>query len=342
MLQHMIKRYIIYIAMLLAAATIFLMVSCSGNGQTRQSAQSQDVTNRQQQLRIPVFDPDTAYAFIEAQLAFGPRVPNTEAHRQCASWLTATLQAYADTVYVQQAKVRAYNGTVLDIQNIIGVFQPEKKTRLLLCAHWDSRPYADWDPDPANHYTPIPGANDGGSGVGVLLEIARQLSMHHPNVGVDIVLFDAEDYGQHQSVTTPDNDSWALGSQYWAKNTHVPAYRAKYGILLDMVGASGATFLREGYSMLFAPTIVRKVWETARSAGFGHFFLERDGGFITDDHFYVNTITDIPTINIIHLDDSTPHGFFPYWHTLKDNMDVIDRATLMAVGQTVLTVVFRE
>ncbi len=295
---------------------------------------------KKERTRPPLFSADSAYNYIEKQVSFGPRVPNTEAHREAGNWLAATLGGFADTLYLQETRVRAYDGTVLNITNIIGVFQPDKRRRILLCAHWDSRPYADYDPDPASHYTPIDGANDGASGVGVLLEIARLLHAQAPDIGIDIIFFDAEDYGRHRFSDRPDEDSWALGAQHWARNPHRPDYFARFGILLDMVGASDAIFKREGYSMLYAPNIVRKVWETAQRIGYGHMFVNRDGGFITDDHYYVNMIRNIPTINIIHQDDSTPHGFFPQWHTLADNMSVIDKYTLRAVGETVVAVIY--
>ena len=320
---------------------IFLMLSCSGaieTGNNRYNAE----TKQEKPVIVPVFDPDSAYHFIAQQVAFGPRVPNTEAHRQAGLWLAGQLERFADTVYIQQTRVRAYNGTVLNIKNMIGVFQPESRRRILLCAHWDSRPYADYDPDPEKHYTPIDGANDGASGVGVLLEIARLISEEAPGTGIDIIFFDAEDYGRHRFSQLPEDDSWALGAQYWARNPHRPDYNARFGILLDMVGASGATFRREAYSMLYAPNVVRKVWDTAHRLGYGHLFLNTDGSFIVDDHYYINRIRNIPTINIIHQDDSTLHGFFPEWHTTGDNMDVIDRYTLQAVGETVMKVIYGE
>ncbi|MDR4987824.1 MAG: M28 family peptidase [Bacteroidales bacterium] len=319
---------------------LMLMLSC-GSGSDRQEA-GRMRTAADERHQVPRFDADSAYHFVARQVAFGPRVPNTEAHREAGSWLAEKLGFYADTLYLQETRVRAYDGTVLHIKNIVGVFQPENRRRVLLCAHWDSRPYADYDPDPANHYTPIDGANDGASGVGVLLEIARQISKQPTDVGIDIIFFDAEDYGRHRFSSRPDEDSWALGSQHWARSPHRPDYFARYGILLDMVGATDPKFKREGYSMLFAPNIVRKVWEIAGQAGYGHLFVNRDGRFIIDDHYYINRLRNIPTINIIHQDHSTEHGFFPQWHTLDDNMDVIDPYTLKAVGQTVLEVIYRE
>ncbi len=330
----MIRNHIPYLLM-------FLMLSCSSTVDPDRNRRETEA-EQAKTVSIPVFNPDSAYFFIEQQVAFGPRVPNSEAHRQAGLWLAGQLDRFADTLYIQQTRVRAYDGTVLNIKNIIGAFQPENRRRILLCAHWDSRPYADYDPDPEKHYTPIDGANDGASGVGVLLEVARLISKRVPNTGIDIIFFDAEDYGRHRFSDLQEEDSWALGAQYWARNPHRSDYDARFGILLDMVGASGATFRRESYSMLYAPNVVRKVWDTARQLGYGHMFLNTDGSFIVDDHYYVNRIRNIPTINIIHQDDSTPHGFFPEWHTTGDNMDVIDHYTLKAVGETIMRVIYKE
>lgn len=301
------------------------------------------VTEPRPSITVPTFNADSAYFFIERQVSFGPRVPNTASHRACAEYLIAKLKEYTDTVYVQNTRVRAYDGTVLNISNIIGALQPHNSNRILLCAHWDTRPIAEKDPDPAMRDKPIDGANDGGSGVGVLLEIARILRETSPPIGIDFIFFDAEDYGQPHNDHRPHMmDTWALGSQYWANNPHVPGYFANYGILLDMVGAYDATFLKEGYSMMYAPGIVRKVWNTAIRLGFDNYFIKRETNPITDDHYYINTIINIPTINIIHYDSHTGTGFFPYWHTHGDNMDIIDKNTLKAVGQTLLQVIFEE
>ncbi len=293
-------------------------------------------------LEIPEFNADSAWAFVNRQVAFGPRVPNTQAHRECGDWLQQSLERFADTVYVQATRVRAYDGTILNIRNFIGSFKPEKNNRILLCAHWDTRPWADHDPNPENHFKPFDGANDGASGVGVLLEIARLLSKQQPNLGVDIIFFDAEDYGEHEQSRRFERDTWALGSQHWAKSPHKPDYYARFGILLDMVGASGATFKKEGYSMLYAPNIVRKVWGIAQREGFSHLFVNDEGSHIMDDHYYVNDIRNIPTINIIDQRRDTPHGFFEHWHTMQDNMDAIDKNTLHAVGSTVVRAIYNE
>lgn len=211
----------------------------------------------------------------------------------------------------------------------------------MLLSHWDSRPWADADPDEKNRHTPILGANDGASGVGVLLEIARQLHKQQPELGIDIVLVDAEDYGPHQSYEgTHKEEQWALGSQYWAQNPHVQGYNARFGILLDMVGAKDATFLYEGYSEEFAKGINRKVWNTANNLGYGRYFVKERGSTVTDDHLFVNRNARIPTIDIIQCSEET--GFYENWHTLKDDMDGIDRNTLKAVGQTIMEVIYKE
>lgn len=293
-----------------------------------------------QAVEIPAFDADSAYEYMARQVKFGYRIPGTKAHKATAQWLESELQRHGATVITQQTTVTAYNGEQLPICNIIGSFSPEKGKRILLLAHWDSRPYADYDPNPANHRTPIDGANDGASGVGVLLEIARQIGSKLPNAGIDILFADAEDYGApswHADVS----ESWALGTQYWATHPHKPGYRARYGILLDMVGAKEGVFYREQLSQYYAQPIVDKVWQCAEQLGYGHLFRNETGGAITDDHVYTNQ-AGIPTIDIIQLDPNSATGFVPQWHTLDDNMSHIDKSVLKAVGQTVLTVIYEE
>lgn len=291
----------------------------------------------------PVFDADSAYAYVAEQVAFGPRVPNSEAHKKCASYLATELERHGATFYLQEAMLTAYNGDKLQAVNIIGSFNPDQTRRVLLFAHWDSRPYADHDDDEANHHKPIDGADDGGSGVGVLLEVARQLGQKAPSIGIDIIFFDAEDYGTPEFVREYTPDSWCLGSQYWAKKPHVPNYKAEYGILLDMVGSKGATFYKELTSMKYAARYVEKVWATARDLGYGKYFVNAKGSAITDDHQYVIEGRQIPCLDIINIDpDNKKNGFGVYWHTVNDKMDIIDKHTLKAVGQTVLTVIYNE
>jgi hypothetical protein len=320
----------------------FLVIFHGCREQTKKGTAEEKQSMETKNVFIPEFNADSAYKYIEHQLAFGPRVPNTPAHKACAAWLEASFKRFTPNVVVQRANLRAFDGTMLDSRNIIAVFNPEIQSRVLLCAHWDSRPWADHDQDPAKRKKPVPAANDGGSGVGVLLEIARQMSQHNPGIGVDIVLFDSEDYGEPQEMQGTNEDSWGLGSQYWSKNPHVPGYSARYGILLDMVGAKGATFTMEGTSMYFAPDIMRRVWDIAQRLGYDEYFLTKKTGNLIDDHVYVNQNLRVPTIDIIDYDQDREKGFFEYWHTTKDDMSNISKETLHAAGHTILTAVYES
>ncbi len=292
-------------------------------------------------VSVPAFDADSAYSYVAQQVAMGYRIPGTEAHAKTADWLVAELQRHGAEVVTQRTTVTAYDGTRLPICNIIGSFGTEKSQRILLLAHWDSRPYADYDPDPAYHRTPIAGANDGASGVGVLLEIARHIGAQQPQVGVDVLLVDAEDYGAPAWVQGDNGETWALGSQYWATHPHKPGYRARYGILLDMVGGRDAGFYREQLSQYYASQVLDKVWQCAARLGYSHLFIDEMGGAVTDDHLYTNK-AGIPTIDIIQHDPASATGFVRQWHTREDNMSNIDAEVLKAVGQTVLTVIYEE
>jgi len=313
---------------------MLLIISCNDSKKSKNIKKEEQIT-----VQIPNFDADSAFYFVKAQTDFGPRVPNTEAHRKCALFLQNQLEQYCDKVIVQPFTATTFDGTKINGKNIIGSFFPEKQRRILLAAHWDSRPFADNDPNPANRETPIDGANDGASGVGVLLEIARQLKEKNPEIGIDIIFFDAEDWGP-RGGQNETGDWWCLGSQYWARNPHVVNYKADFGILLDMVGAPNAKFLQEGISMRYAPQIVAKVWAKAYKLGFRDYFQNFAGNLITDDHYYVNKIAKIPMINIIHQDHTTGTGFVSTWHTLQDNISNIDKQTLYAVGTTVLAVIY--
>jgi Zn-dependent M28 family amino/carboxypeptidase len=315
------------------------MISCS---QTPSSSSAKVESQPVKQQNVPAFDADSAWVFVENQVKFGPRVPNSEAHVACGNYLTSELKRFGAQVYEQEATLIAYNGTQLKAKNIIGSYNPENSKRVLLFAHWDSRPYADHDKDPANHKKPIDGADDGASGVGVLLEMARQFSIKSPAIGIDIIFFDAEDYGTPEFVKEYKENTCCLGAQFWAKNPHVKGYKADFGILLDMVGAKNASFFKEATSMRYAPQIVEEVWSTARDLGYGKFFINAEGGAITDDHQYVILGRNIPCIDIIYTDPESDNGFGPHWHTQNDTMDNIDRETLKAVGQTVLQVVYNH
>lgn len=292
------------------------------------------------------FNADSAYAFCEAQCAFGPRTMNSGAHDKCGEWIKEKFRQYGMDVTAQEMTLKAYDGTPLKCTNIIASYKPELTTRILICAHWDTRPWADNDPDEANHRKPVLGANDGASGIAVMLETARLIQQADTalNIGVDFVCFDAEDMGTPQWEDSGDSeDTWALGAQYWAKNPHRQGYEARFGILLDMVGGEGARFYQEGVSKHFAPEIVKKVWAAAKTAGYGSMFPETEGGMVTDDHLPINRNTGIPTIDIIaYYPDCERSNFGPTWHTVSDNMDHIDRDVLKAVGQTVVQILFSE
>lgn len=313
--------------------------SCEGDkkSQSHKVAESQSQT-----LTIPDFNADSAFHYVKQQLDFGPRVPGSEAHARCADWFIDFFNKNADTVYVQDFRTRLYNGNGIDGKNIIASFNPEAKKRIILAAHWDSRPFADHDPDEKNWNTPIDGANDGASGVGVLMEIARLLKDNPTKAGIDIILFDLEDYGAPAYANVMSNDDWALGSQYWSKNPHIYGYRAYFGILLDMVGAPNPRFPKEYYSQQFAPSLSNDVWRVARDLGYSDYFTNELGHPINDDHIYVNTIANIPMIDIIHLENNEDTSFYPYWHTLKDNIEQIDSKTLGMVGNVVVNVIYRQ
>lgn len=331
--MNMIKTFFV-----LLSVTLF---SSCGQKATKESPSTQpQVTAASSD--VPTFNGDSAYAFVANQVAFGPRIPNTAAHKACADYLANELKRFGATMFIQEAILTAYDGTKLEARNIIGSYNPDNPKRVLLFAHWDSRPYADHDPDPANHHTPIDGADDGASGVGVLLEIARHIGQHDPGIGIDIIFFDAEDYGEPAFAKTNMENTWCLGSQFWAKNPHVKNYRAEYGILLDMVGCKDASFYKEGYSMHYAAPIVEKVWSTARNLGYGKFFINSQASSIIDDHMYVHKGRNIPSIDIINLNPDSNTGFGKHWHTINDTMDVIDRETLKATGQTVLEVLYKR
>ena len=317
------KMTLLYIVL----ATVITACGNTGNGNTA-GATDGDTANTAA-AAIVQFDADGALELTRQQCEFGPRVPGTPQHAKCAEWLTTTLQASCDTVIVQQAKVKTGQGGTVGIKNVIGIINPEASQRLLLLAHWDTRPWADNDPDPANHSKPVMGANDGASGVAVLLQLARQLKDKGTTLGIDIVLVDAEDMGINDI-----EESWGLGTQYWAAHPHVQGYKPLFGILLDMVGASDATFTREYYSLQNAKGFVDLVWKNAA----GSHFINANGGAVTDDHVFVNQ-AGIPCIDIIDMRADSETGFCSIWHTVNDTMDGIDPVTLGQVGQTLLNVI---
>ena len=355
----------------LLAFLCLLLVSCGTAKKGQQDAQPAVAIE---------FNADSAYAFCAAQCDFGPRIMNSTAHDRCAEWVGSKFRQYGYEVNFQKADLRGYDGTILRATNIIALAPAavsaasvapsaavsaasaspsaavsaaspadtpaSPRPRILICAHWDSRPWADNDPDSANWRKPVLAANDGASGVAVMLELARILQQHDSaRVAVDFVCFDAEDWGVPQWSDRVDADSWALGAQHWASTlaSQSSPLTSQYAILLDMVGGQGAKFYREGYSMQHAAAIVEKVWQAATAAGYGSFFPQQDGSYVTDDHVPVNEKAHIPCIDIInHYPDCAQSSFGPTWHTVSDDMQHIDRNTLKAVGQTLVQLIFTE
>ena len=291
----------------------------------------------------PDFNADSAYIYLQEQCDFGPRTMNSTAHDKCEKWIIQKFEQYGCKVTTQKATLNGYDGTPLRSTNIMASYNPKATTRIMFCAHWDCRPWADNDPDSTNWHKPIIAANDAASGVGVMIELARILKGSGLELGVDFICFDAEDYGTPQWFEGEDpGDTWALGAQYFANNLP-EGYAPRYGILLDMVGGVGAKFYREGMSMQYAPAIVKKVWNAARQVGYGSYFPKADGGMITDDHIPVNQTANIPCIDVIpYYPDCAQSSFGSTWHTIADNMDNIDKNTLKAVGQTMVQVLFTE
>jgi hypothetical protein len=333
------------------ALAALLLTGCFDN---KKSTTETDSPEQPKLTAAPTFNPDSAYAYVAKQIAFGPRVPNSTAHVKTGNWLVDKFKGYGLTVREQPFEAMAFDGKMLRGRNIIAQFEPAAVRRVAVFAHWDTRPFA--DKDKQNKNAPFDGASDGASGVGIALEMARVLAAQPdsltPAVGVDFILFDAEDYGYDSSTQgdlknqlanqeTQGGSSWCLGSQYWAKNVVPANYKPSYGILLDMVGAKNAKFSREDTSRQKARDVVDKVWNIAAQIGYSDYFLFQDSPGITDDHVFTNQ-AGVRTIDII---DHLPVGddYFPaYHHTTQDNLANIDKRTLKAVGQTVLQTIYSE
>jgi glutaminyl-peptide cyclotransferase len=285
----------------------------------------------------PNFNADSAFAYVKFQADLGPRIPGSKAHENAVNYYEKQFKKFGAQVLIQSGNVKTFDGKNWLLQNVIASFNVANTNRILLCSHYDSRPFCEKETDPKLRNNPCPGVNDGASGVGVLMEIARNIQAKDPNIGIDIVLFDLEDYGDNGGMP----DTWCLGSQYWSKNPHKVGYTARYGILLDMVGAKDAKFPREGVSVYYAGDVVNKVWKAAKTSGASGYFIDEETGDMTDDHTFVNSIAQIPTIDILHY-DAKRNSFFEHHHRSTDNLENIDKNTLQAVGQTLLEVIYNE
>lgn len=332
------KKWLSLIIAISAAASL----SCSCSRSTGTTVDSSSSETEEQKV-LGNFSADSAYNQIARQVAFGPRVPNTAAHKECAAYLVDELNRYGvDTVITQNGIVKAHTGDKLEITNIFARINPKAVRRILLVAHWDTRPWADSDPDLDKRKNPIPGANDGGSGVGVILELVRNLCAKKPYVGVDILFSDAEDYGSSKGFIG-DQDSWCLGTQYFLENEDILDKNNLpiYGILFDMVGGKDAKFHHEHFSKQYAPTPCLKIWSEAQQLGYDNIFINKMGGAVTDDHIFLSD-AGIPTCDIIESVNDETGSFPPTWHTHNDNMANISKSTLKAVGETVLNVIYKE
>ena len=320
------------------AACLLLLAGCKHNG-PEQSGQQTKGTDYSKVVS-PDFNADSAYQFVVDQLAFGVRHPGTKGHDACAKYITDNMSRWCDTVIVQKFSAKLWNNENVNGMNIIGSLRPELENRVLLAAHWDSRRWADHDLDTNNWRKPLPGANDGASGVAVLMEMARVMSAMPPDMGIDFVFFDVEDQGIPEWAERYEDNTWCLGSQHWSKNPHRMFYTAKYGILFDMVGCSKPRYTKEEVSMGFAQGIVNKVWNAAAALGYSNVFVDELTNAILDDHLYVNQILRIPTIDIVQ--NSKECNFYPHWHTMNDNLEAIDRNTMKTVATVCMKVIYGE
>jgi glutaminyl-peptide cyclotransferase len=278
-----------------------------------------------QRVERPAFSGDEAFVLLERQVDFGPRVPGTPGHAAQLEWMYSFLGERADTVVQQPFAYTTSGGEALQLTNVFASFRPEREQRILLLAHWDTRPAADQDPDPRNRSLPVPGANDGASGVAVLLHLAELFRRQPPPIGVDLLFTDGEDYG-------PDVADMFLGARHFAANLP-PGYRPMYGVLLDMVADRNPRFPIEGYSNQYAPDVARRVWAVARQLGYEDVFPAVVGEPVQDDHVPLNQ-AGIRTINIIDFE-------YPYWHTVQDVPANTSAETLRIVGEVVAEVVYR-
>ena len=317
-------------------ASIALIASC-GTPEVPPHTDSTSVTPKIARVKGPVFNADSAYANIKTQVDFGPRVPDTKAHSQCSDYFIKKLKGYGLSVIPQiTSGTTAIDKRLVTITNIFAQYHPERKERILLLAHWDTRAFADQDPDSVLAKKTFDGADDGASGAAVLLEIARALQQKDPNIGVDLLFADAEDGGLDHG----DGATWCIGTQYWAQ--HPPKdYSARFGILLDMVGGRGAIFPREGTGVYFAPNVVEKVWSAAAGLGYGSIFTNDITGQTTDDHLYVNQYARIPCIDIVHYNPQL-NGYPEWHHRHTDNMEIIEASTLRMVGEVLVDVIYNE
>jgi len=305
----------------LAAAVAVASATCGGvDGEAERGSAASATANQ------PRFDGSAAYALIERQVDFGPRVPGTAGHGAMAEWVETYLSERADTLIVQRFDHVSVAGETLPLVNFLARFRPGEGPALLLLAHWDTRPVSDNASDAEERSLPVPGANDGASGIAVLLQLAEMFSRTPPPRSVDILLVDGEDYGDF----AVGKDVF-LGSRYFAANLP-EGYSAEFGILLDMIGDRNLEIYVEGNSNRLAPEVVDRVWNVAARMGFSDTFHRQGRHTVNDDHIPLNE-AGIPTINVIDFD-------YPYWHTPHDTPDKVSASSLGIVGAVISRLVY--
>ena len=278
--------------------------------------------------KAPQFNGVKAFDYLTAQCEFGPRTPGSAAHEKCLDYLVGALKLSADQVLTQRFMFSFGSPKQsAAAANVIARFQPAKENRLLLCAHWDSRPWADNDPDPKNHEKPVLGANDGASGVAVLLHIAELLKRQPTEPGIDIVLFDAEDAGDHYQDRT-----WAQGAEAFARD-YARSFNPRYAILLDMVGDADLKIYQDQYSVMYSRPVVDKIWNKAAELGI-YEFITHVGYAVYDDHVPLLR-AGIQSVDIIDFN-------YSYWHTVNDTPENCSAASLEKVGRVVAGVIYDE
>ena len=313
---------------LLTITTAFFLLSCAKEPPKPQTPQTKPPQIGQ--ANIPVFDGKKAFEYLISQTNFGPRTPASTAHQQCLNYLQLEMQKYADATNLQEFTYSGYNGETLTMTNIISSFNLHATSRILLIAHWDSRPRSDQEKNPKNRSKPILGANDGASGVAILMEIARHLKSSPPAIGIDMLFVDGEDYGKEG-----DNKSYLLGSKYFAK--HLPSgFAPAFGIVLDMVGDKSLEISKERYSLKYAPDIVELVWSTAKELRIEQ-FTDDIQNYVIDDHLPFNEV-GIKTIDLI--DFNYPDESNRFWHTTEDTPDKCSPESLEAVGKVLMQVIY--
>lgn len=318
--------------------SLLLIFFASCTGKTKQGGGADTIALSP----APTFVADSAMVYVQAQCAFGPRVPGTAAHQACGDWMVKKFQEIGAEVSEERTTLNGYDGQPMPCRNIQARLNPEAADRILITAHWDSRAWADNDPQAENHHTPVMAANDGASGIAVMLEMARVIAETGLNYGIDFVCFDLEDQGTPQWAEDTEESYWCLGSRYWAQEALALGYHARFGVNLDMVGGRGARFAMEGFSKQYAKPIVDMIWHLAVQLGFGDYFVLRDGGFVTDDHLSVNRILHTPCVDIIPCVEGASSSFGPTWHTVNDTPENIDPGALKAVGQTLLQLIYND